>query len=139
MKKLDKPIIAYLIIIVCSTAVSILMFKVGESLAEVTGNSKTLAGLSFKASGSLGGFIIIFWLSQRVILRFSKEMVSNTKRNMKVYLIGNPEPFEIGAQYECNYTLFDENTGERKEGTSQQRWEAGHLTVVLPTLRTTRR
>ena len=114
--KLKNPIITYIIVSVISIAIALLMFKLGDSIAEVTGNAETLKGIGFKASGLLGGFIIVFRLSQAMIIKFSKieERLKNQQINLKVYVKGTPDPFKRKIEYKCTYILFNESTGEKK-------------------------
>lgn len=132
--KLKDPIIIYAIVSAISLIIAILMFKLGDSLAEVTGNEDTLYGIGFKASGLLGGFIIIFWLSQSMILKFSKieEKLKNQQINLKIYLKGKPDPFKRTIDYKCSYTLFNESTGHKRSDGCEHRWEAGYLTLDIP-------
>lgn len=113
------------------------MFKVGESLAEVTGNAETLAGVGFKASGTLGGFIIIFWISHKMILKLSDidKIIKNEQFNLKVFLVGKPNGFERNVSYNCKFILFNERSGKKSEGNCDSRWEAGHLTINIPKVR----
>jgi hypothetical protein len=130
---LDHPVVNYLIISLCSLAVALICFKLGGSLAEVSGNQDSVLGVTFKASGALGGFFLVFLLSQRALERFRKESGdlakdSSTMR-VKVYLRGKPQTFNPATKYKCEATLFNEETGERRVLEVIPRWEAGFLTL----------
>ena len=127
MRALRYPVVNILIIGLFSTCVAVILFKAGGSLAEVTGQENTILGISFKAGGALGGFILIFWILLRGIERFQKTV---TKVNLKLHLIGKPENFDRqDTTYVCKYWLFNEQTGERQEFSAKHRWEAGYLTL----------
>ena len=132
MNKLNHPIVYYLIISFISFLCAAALFKLGGSLAEVTGNEKNLIGLSFKAGGAIAGFVIIFWLSQIVIIKlYDIFQNSNTTINVKVYLICKPNSFERNDNsYEAEYIVFNEDTGESIKFTVKPFWEAGYLTVL---------
>lgn len=107
---------------------SVLFFYVGGSLAEVSGNETTFLGFTFKASGALGGFILIFWLSLKGIERLKKDA---TALHIKLHAVGTPDAFteQDLANYECEGWAFDEDTGDRRTFTIRPRWEAGFLTL----------
>ena len=62
----------YLMIGVFSIIAAILLFNVGSSFAEVTGQQNTVLGVTFKAGGVIAGFLIIFLLSPGVIEKIEK-------------------------------------------------------------------
>jgi hypothetical protein len=131
MKNSGIPILCYLLIVIISFACAITFFKFGGSLAEVTGNENNLLGLSFKASGAIGGFIIIFWLSQIVILRFFKYFHKYGTINIKVYLSAGQNGFDRQDDtYEAECIVFNEDSGESKTHSTKPFWEAGYLTVM---------
>ncbi|KAA3618532.1 MAG: hypothetical protein D8M58_21350 [Calditrichaeota bacterium] len=134
--KLKNPLITYSIVSVISLIIALIMYLLGGSLAEVTGNADNFYGIGFKASGFLGGFIIIFIVSQSMIIKFSKieEKLKNQQINLKVYLKGTPEPFKRTIEYKCTYTLFNETSGEKKSNECEHRWEAGFLTLDIPNI-----
>lgn len=133
MKILNHPILHYLVIAVISLICAIALFKLGGSLAEVTGNDNSIIGLSFKAGGAIAGFIIIFWLSQIVISKFNMQSQTTSPIiNVKVYLTTKPNSFiRSDSSYEAEYIIFNENTGDSKSFNTRPFWEAGYLTVLV--------
>lgn len=131
MKTLDHPIIYYLVISIVSLACAILLFYLGGSLAEVSGDENGWMGISFKASGGIGGFIIIFWLSQKVILKFSEGQANGDQKiNIKVYLQSKEGEFDrSNTTYFAEYNIFNEDTGDNQKFETTPFWEAGFLTV----------
>ena len=130
-KFLGHPTVIYLLIVVVSISAAVILFKVGGSLAEVTGQENTFLGFGFKAGGAIGGFLLIFWTSPKVI-----EMLKNKREkriNMRLYLIGNPKNFDRGdTTYTCKYRIFNEETGDSEESKLfKPRWEAGFLTIDI--------
>ncbi|MCU0359744.1 MAG: hypothetical protein MUF75_03340 [Bacteroidia bacterium] len=101
-------------------------------MAEVTGNEKSLLGLSFKAGGAIAGFVIIFWLSQIVVLRFYLNyQQTHSTIHIKVYLTAKSNTFERNDNsYTAEYTIFNEDTGESKSCLTKPFWEAGYLTIM---------
>lgn len=129
---MKNPIISYVVITAISLACAIALFLLGGSLAEVTGNADNFLGLGFKASGAIGGFIIIFWLSQRTILKFYENIARpDALINVKVYLTSRPNNFKRNDQtYTAQYTVFNEDTGDSSSFAVEPFWEAGYLTVM---------
>lgn len=132
MKKFDHPILAYLIISCISLFCAILLFQVGGSLAEVTGNDDTLLGVGFKAGGAVAGFIIIFLLSQKAVLRLKEDQRKESSViNVRVYLQSKSTVFNKSIAYEAEYVIFDSDTGDSETFTAKPFWEAGYLTVFV--------
>jgi hypothetical protein len=127
---LERPIITYIIFGTVSLAVAIMLFAVGGSLAEVTGQTNTILGFSYKATGAIGGFLLIFWTSPW-ILRKIKEVTRERRINMKLFLIARPNSFDRNnTTYTCKYSLYNGETGEKKDSPyNRPRWEAGYLTI----------
>ena len=127
---LERPIVSYLIIGIFSVAAAMIFFKLGGSFAKISGQENTLLGFSFEASGALGGFFLIFWISLRALgtLRAKAGRI-----HMKLHLNGKPENFERRDDtYICTYWLYNEDTGESHEFPDKKtRWEAGYLTVDI--------
>lgn len=132
MKKFNHPILTYLTIALISCASAAALFELGGSLAEVTGNEENLLGLGFKAGGAVAGFIIIFWLSQIVILKlYDNYHKANPTINVKVYLTARPNTFSRrDGSFQAEYTVFNEDTGESKTFPTKPFWEAGYLTIL---------
>ena len=128
-KFLEHPTIRYLLIVVVSIFAAVILFKIGGSLAEVTGQEDTIVEFGFEASGAVGGFLIIFWTSPKVIAMLNREK----RIGMKLYLIGKPKSFDRSDEtYTCKYWIFNEETGDKKESPSvKPRWEAGFLTIDI--------
>lgn len=132
MKKFDHPILAYLIISIISLICAILLFQVGGSLAEITGNDKTLLGFSFKAGGAVAGFIIIFLLSQKALLKLKEDQRKESPSiNVKVYLQPKSNGFNRSITYQAEYKIFDGDTGDSQSYLTNPFWEAGYLTVFI--------
>lgn len=134
MRVFEHPVVTYLVIGLFSTCAAVILFKAGGSLAEITGQENTLLGVSFKAGGALAGFILIFLMSVKAIERLGKidKVVKERRINMKLYLIGKPESFaHQDTTYVCKYSLFNEETGEKREFPAIHLWEAGYLTLHI--------
>ena len=131
---LDHPLVDFLLIVLCSLGVALICFKLGGSLAEVSGNEKNFLGLTFKASGALGGFIIVFLLSKKALEKLRQDATSRRNARVipvKVYVQAEPDFDPPADKYKCEATLFNEETGERRTLQIKPRWEAGYLTVDL--------
>ena len=131
---LDRPLVDYLLIILCSLGVAVICFKLGGSLAEVSGNEKNFLGLTFKASGALAGFIIVFFLSQRALEKLRRQALASKAAwaiPVKVFVQAEPDFDPPATRYTCEATLFNEETGVRRTLQIAPRWEAGFLTVDL--------
>lgn len=63
----QNPIYIYLTIAGFSALSALVFYHLGGGLAEVTGKAEF--GFGFKAAGALAGFIIVFWMSLKVIER----------------------------------------------------------------------
>src|SRR5439155_10563744 len=92
---LDHPLVDFLLIMVCSLAVALICFKLGGSLAEISGNEKNFLGLTFKASGALGGFIIVFLLSKKALEKIRQD--ATARRDARVI------PVKVFVQAEPNF------------------------------------
>lgn len=124
---LDHPIVRYLIISTVSVLASVIFFKLGGSLAEVSGTEDKLLGFGFKASGAIGGFFIIFWISLRSIEKLTP--VGGLSR-LKVYVVGKPKNFSSSdGRYTCQGQIYNAETGETRTFNAPPRWEAGFLTL----------
>jgi hypothetical protein len=124
---LDHPVIRYLVIGLFSVGASVVLFLIGGSLAEVSGNEDTFLGLSFKASGAVGGFLITFWMSLRALDRLQPP---SEPINFTVYLTGRPQPFSPSDRpYTAVARVFNRRSGEQREFEVQPRWELNHLTI----------
>ena len=91
---LDRPVTDYLVNILCSLVVAVICFKLGGSLAEVSGNEKSFLGLTFKASGALAGFIIVFLLSKKALEKLRREAAARRDAwaiPVKVYVQAEPD------------------------------------------------
>lgn len=73
---LESPIGTYLVMGTFSLLAAGIMFLVGGSLAEVSGQEGQLLGFTFKAGGSFGGFIIVLWLSFYLMDRLKRSQQS---------------------------------------------------------------
>ena len=69
LRALEHHMVQYLIVGFFGVFAAYLFFQIGGSLAEVTGQEKSLFGVSFKAGGGFGGFLLVFLLSAPVIAR----------------------------------------------------------------------
>jgi hypothetical protein len=132
-KILQSPISIYLIIAGFSAVSALIFFQLGGGLADITGNSDL--GFGFKAGGALAGFILVFWMSVRVIERLYgiERLLPPGHINMKVYLYGAPENFDRNdTSYTCRYSIFNEETGEKRDHAASYRWENGYFTIDIP-------
>ena len=130
---LDHPVVKYLIIIGASLGVALICFRLGGTYATVSG--KQGEAFTYQASGALAGFIIVFFASQWVLGRLTRD-ASTSKAAwaipVKVYVQAEPENLDPPAtKYTCEATLFNENTGVRRTLQVTPRWEEGFLTVDL--------
>jgi hypothetical protein len=129
MKKIDHPIILYMIISSVSFVCAFAFFKIGGSLAEITGSEGNPLGFTFKAGGAIAGFLLLFAYSRNTMLKFYER--KRTLVNVRVYLQGKPLGFVRSHAYEAIYKTFDEDTGDAKEYPTTPCWEAGYLTVIV--------
>lgn len=131
MKVLDNPVVTYLIIGSFSLFAAWLMFQIGGSLAEVSGQQDSVLGLGFKAGGAFGGFIIVFWLSQRVLKELRETAPKQDPLIIRVPLLPKPSRFSRSTVYRCTYWVLDPVSGQRKAVKAEPVWEAGVLTVYV--------
>ena len=75
--------------------------------------------------------VVCFWISIKAIERFYGIGGLGADYNkMKLYLFGTPKNFNRkDNSYQCRYFLFNEETGETREYSTNFRWENGYLTV----------
>jgi len=128
--RFDRPVIDYLVIIVCSLAAALICFKLGDSLAKVSDNDANFLGFTFEAGGALAGFLIIFALSLQVLerLRRARDMLAIP---VSVY-VETPAKFAPPAsKYRCEATLYNVDTGETRTLPMQPGWENGALRFNL--------
>ncbi len=136
-KIFESPLVSYLVIGSFSLLAAGLMFLIGGSLAEVSNQENTVVGISFKAGGPIAGFIIVFWVSLKVIEQLRKgfdglaTLVLKVPVNDKLPLDKNPSCFSRDQQYACTYGVFNTETGDSNEFQAEYTWEAGHLTVYV--------
>jgi len=129
---LDHPLVDYLIISVISLAVALICFKLGGSLAEVSGTENNFLGVTFKASGALGGFFLVFLLSQKAIEKLRRDAATRRENwtiPVKVYVEAEPDFHPPATKYKCEATVINDVTGETRTLNLEPRWEAGFLTV----------
>lgn len=127
---LEEPLIKYLIITSVSLICSVLLFKAGGSLAEVTGEQGTLLGFSFKAGGAVAGFIIIFALSFKIFDKLASQQ-PHVSIN-RIYVKGAPK--DNGSsdnKYVCTLWLYDTDSGKERTMSPKFGWENGMLTIYL--------
>jgi hypothetical protein len=65
-----EPLVRIVVLFALSVAAATLFYFLGGSLASASGNSDTILGFSFKATGAIGGFVIIFALSVYSMSKF---------------------------------------------------------------------
>jgi hypothetical protein len=125
-KYLDHPIIRYLIISATSILASVVFFKLGGSLAEISNTNDSVVGFSFKAGGALAGFLIFFLLSYRFI-----EKPVNTPSRIKLHVVKNPKNFsdKDGSNYVCTGVVYNPDSNQERRIPLITRWEAGYLTM----------
>lgn len=128
MKKFDHPISIYLIITLMSTVIAVLLFQLGGSMAEVVNQKDNAFG--FKAGGAIAGFIIIFWLSYRVIRDLFKER--NKQNSFKIYMRDKNLPFNRNSQYKVTCIFYDDSTGTTKSQQFDTFIDNGYLGFQLP-------
>lgn len=115
MRKLDHPLLSYFVICAASLICAFALFQAGGSLAELMGNEDTVLGFGFKAGGAVAGFILIFALSVRTLLKFyDNQRKANPLINIKVYLKANGNGFDKSVSYKAEYTVQNEDTGDSK-------------------------
>lgn len=130
MKFLKHPIVVYAVISATSLIVAAFLFIIGGSVAKLAGHDDTLVGISFEAGGALAGFIIVFYVSYKVIIGLYEKLNSvNPRINIKVYLQTNSQHFPRNDNYTASYAIFNEETGESEERIAQILWDAGYLTI----------
>lgn len=132
MRNLDHPLLSYFVICGASLTCAFALFQIGGSLAELTGNEDSALGFGFKAGGGIAGFILIFVLSERALLKFyDNQRKANPLINVKVYLQVKPNGFDKRVSYEAEYTIQNEDTGDSRTVSTVPFWEAGFLTVLV--------
>ena len=122
MQYLERPTIIYIIIFLFSAVAAIIFYIFGGSIAEVTNQKDTWLGISFRATGALGGFIIIFFVSLKALERIER---IKGKLKIRLYLRGIGENFQRNIQYNCEYIIFNQETGDRIEKPITHRWDEG--------------
>ena len=128
--RFDRPVVDYLIIIISSLVVALICFKLGDSLAKVSGNDTTLVGFTFEAGGALAGFLIVFALSQRLLERLRKAQ-DTLSIPISVYVEAQPKFDPPASKYRCEATLFNSSTGESRTLPMQPGLENGSLRFNL--------
>ena len=133
MRKLNHPLVAYIVISAISLIVAILLFMVGGSVADIAETSVAL-GITIEASGAIAGFIIVFLYSKRAVIDFQNNAQNVDDRlKIKMFLTTNTGPFSKQEDcYSCQCIMIDQQNGDRKEIKLNPFWEAGHLTVIVP-------
>lgn len=132
---LDHPVVEYLIISLCSLVVALICFKLGGSLAKVSGNEGNFLGVTFEASGLIGGFFLVFLSSQKALEKFRAAAAARRDTwaiSVKVHVHADPKLDPPASKYVCEATLSSELTGERRPLSVQPGWEAGALTMTFP-------
>ena len=128
MKFLEMPVIKYLLIGLFSLVCSILLFMVGGSIAEVTGDTNTLTGFGYKLGGAMAGFFVIFWQVSRRVEKGEKLQLK--KLITKIHLLNAPrQSSQNGQKYECTIALKDMVTGKAREDKTAYGWENGVMTL----------
>src|ERR1700738_4501788 len=124
-KYLDHPVVRYLIISLTSIVASVIFFKIGGSLAEISKSNDPVVGISFRAGGALAGCLIFFFLSYRLI---DKSVKSS---RIKLYVRKRPKNFgdNDGNAYTCTGLVFNPETNEQRRVALPTVWEAGLLTL----------
>src|SRR5206468_2289550 len=114
--------VQYMIVASCGLLVAFLLFKIGGSFAQVTGQENSVIGVSFEAGGAFAGFLLVFLLSVPVISKlrkmdqrewqhrqelerreqqFRQELEQRDKSiHLRVHLEGQPK-FRPGFNYLC--------------------------------------
>jgi hypothetical protein len=118
------------LIISISLVCAVLLFNAGGSLAEITGEDKTILGFSFKAGGAIAGFIIIFIISIK-----SFELLIDQQPRIaikKIHLKGISKPkLNTSANYSCQIYLYDTKSGKERFLNPKTGWENGMFTVYF--------
>lgn len=130
-RSLESPVIAYLIIGSFSLLAAGLMFLIGGSLAEVSGQEGSFLGFGFRAGGAFGGFVIVFWISLTILERLRRADGGNQASGLKLPLKAQPSKFDRAGSYRCKYWLYDTQTGDNREFPATYTWEAGFLTIYI--------
>lgn len=132
--RLDRPVIDYLVIIVCSLGVALFCFLLGDSLAKVSGNDANFLGFTFEAGGALAGFLIVFALSRRVLEGLRKQATAARDTlaiPVSVYVETNPRFDPPASKYRCEAQLYNVDTGETRTLPMQPGLENGALRFDL--------
>jgi len=130
MKKFDHPLAAYLIMFLISLIAAILLFQIGGSTAGVQGEVDET--VKFRAGGAIAGFIILFLLSYKVILRLYEDKRKEVAAiNVRVYLQSTTAVFNKSLSYNAEYVIFDSDSGDSETFVTKTFWEAGFLTVFI--------
>ena len=125
----DHPVARYLIIAAVSLLAATLCWKLGGSFAKVV-SAEPVAGFTFELGGAIAGFVTVFWISLRALVRLDAAS-RGALRRVKVFLIP-PEEFAKDLTYSCTVSIYDDETGDARDlGNVMPRREAGHLTVDI--------
>lgn len=131
MKKIDHPLIAYLIIFLVSLISAVLLFQI-DGKSSATADGIIDEAIKFRLGGAIAGFVIIFLLSYKVILRFYEEKRKEAATiNVRVYLQSTTAVFNKALSYDAEYIIFDSDSGDSETFTTKTFWEAGFLTVFI--------
>jgi hypothetical protein len=127
---LESPLACYLIIGAFSLFAAWLMFQIGGSLAEVSGQEGSALGFTFKAGGAFAGFLIVFLVSPRFLERLRASDPGRKRFTLKLELAPGPTKFDRTKSYKVSYRLFDIVADTKQEVSLQDyTWENGFLTV----------
>jgi hypothetical protein len=124
---IDHPVVTYLIVGAFSLLVAVVTFQLAGSFAEITRQQNSGLGVGVKIGGPIAGFVISFWLGQRMIERFGQRVEQPIK--VRLYLVGTPVAFARDDHYTCVYEVVDPDTDRRQKVEASARWEAGFLTI----------
>ena len=130
LQVLEHFMVQYLIVGFLGMSAALLLFEIGGSFAKVTGQENTAVGVSFEAGGAFAGFLLVFLLSASVIARLQRIQQLNRQFHPRIHLICKPR-FSQVAQYQCRLTLYNEESGARRETPAEVWWDAGHLTITV--------
>src|SRR6266511_3586582 len=102
-KLFDRPLVDHVITFILSLGAATLFFYLGGSVASVYSDSAA-AGLGFKAGGAIAGFLIILWLSNRMI----RDSRAKTESSFPIrfYVTGRPQ-FTQDSNYRALATIYD--------------------------------
>jgi hypothetical protein len=132
---LNEPMARYIILFIFSLAAAVGFYFLGGSVASVSGNSGTFLGIGFKATGAIAGFVIIYVISYRSLLRLADRPPDFKPLKLRLRVRGHRPAFSWdGRPYQALCTILRES-GEESVVEPDQGWEPPYIILNLDEIR----